>query len=205
MGTIWRCHLVFRGAKCAENYAAKSVEWVKFLWRTCDQTMPLRIEKVCVASGSPHVLLGGREINLSSQTGPACVFGGRCANQAVRTSSPQRGGGSVISPPNGPSTTLFLARENQHKKRAWICKSLSSKMQLQKCQNENVESVCLRRSTPNKHLETALQSHVCMVDRRRCMVLDLMFQPKFRRLLSIQFPTPNLGGGGSSRKLITNP
>jgi hypothetical protein len=44
------------------------------------------------------------EINSNSQTGPACVFAG-CANRAVRTSSPQRGGGSVIRPPNGEKGT----------------------------------------------------------------------------------------------------
>jgi hypothetical protein len=32
---------------------------------------------------------------------------------------------------------------------------------------------------PNEHLESALESHVCMVDDSRQMVLDLKFQPKF--------------------------
>jgi hypothetical protein len=32
---------------------------------------------------------------------------------------------------------------------------------------------------PNKHLETALESHICMVDDSRYRVLDLIFQPKF--------------------------
>jgi hypothetical protein len=32
---------------------------------------------------------------------------------------------------------------------------------------------------PNKHLETALERHVCVVDHSRHMVLNVMFQPKF--------------------------
>jgi hypothetical protein len=37
MGTIWRCYLIFCSTKCTENSTAKSVEWVKFLRRTCTQ------------------------------------------------------------------------------------------------------------------------------------------------------------------------
>jgi hypothetical protein len=40
--------------------------------------------------------------------------------------------------------------------------------------------VRLRRSTPMNisNLETALESHICMVDPRRSMALDVMFRPK---------------------------
>jgi hypothetical protein len=35
------------------------------------------------------------------------------------------------------------------------------------------------RIDPNKHLETTLESNVCMVDCRWHLVLDLTFQPRF--------------------------
>jgi hypothetical protein len=35
------------------------------------------------------------------------------------------------------------------------------------------------RIDPNKYLETTLERHICMVDPRRDLVLDLIFQPKF--------------------------
>jgi hypothetical protein len=40
--------------------------------------------------------------------GPSMRFWGGCANRAVRTSSPQRGGGSVIRPSNGEGGEWFV-------------------------------------------------------------------------------------------------